>query len=151
MEYNNIYHKKGLDIDLNYNKNEFGETFLISAQGKYKHNLEITKDESYSICWECIKENEGLININVGIEVTDVLEFESKIISDYISEPDEFDMTILKELRVLELEIKNIHFQLEQNQIKKEQTIKDDFMKDYLEQQKRKALADQQKKINISR
>lgn len=104
------YKTKGVEMKIDVAVNEFGMDFLIHAKGIYKHELEISKGDYYNICWTCSKDGESLIDITTGIEIKDLEEFNSKVISEeYISdELFEQHIDIFKEIIVIMREVMNI-------------------------------------------
>lgn len=104
------YKTKGVEMKIDMAVNEFGMNFLVHAKGIYNHELEISKDDCYSICWTCSKDGESLIDIITGIEVKDLEDFDNKVISEkYISdELFQGHIGIFKEIIVIMREVMKI-------------------------------------------
>ena len=52
------YKTKGVEMKIDMAVNEFGMNFLVHAKGIYNHELEISKDDCYSLCWTYSKNGE---------------------------------------------------------------------------------------------
>lgn len=104
------YKLKGVEMNIDITVNELGMNFLVKAKGVFEHELEIIKEDRYNICWKCGREDELFVDIENGVEIKDIHDFNDKVISkEYISEEVfEQHMNIFKEVIIIMREIMDI-------------------------------------------
>jgi hypothetical protein len=76
---------KGIEIAIDYSKG-IEETMLITANGKYIHNLELIIQEDYILfTWTCRQHKETVININNGQHIDKNLASFNDFLADYFT------------------------------------------------------------------
>lgn len=97
------YREKNIQMNMLIGISEQGLAIIINAHGKYEHSIEVTKEDNCYICWKCTKNKESIIDIDTGICVNSVKDFDECIInSNFIEEQDfELHMVMFKEVIII--------------------------------------------------